>query len=371
MLMSDQLSMFEPPTLPDTGSVTSSPASAAGPMPSVSPAGPTIDPYGPAPVPVSRSVQRANGAVNQTNVTFGLFGSSLSESVDPRLSLESKSPRRKSLVTKEKDREYQITYRKRNRARDLARHARFRAHRKGVDFDLLRCLPELQARIGAGVCEISGLPFNLDGGRTWDSPSLDRIDPQRGYVYGNVRVVLHALNSAMGDWGEAKMLEIARAILNRRREASNALSERLGLRLQESLGTSGSPEYALTWNRKVTPSGHLYWQLAARARRTSGSGCSGWPTPVGNDDNKSVEAHLAMKARMGGNRTAITSLQVISQLAGWPSPHGKTAFGSPASTAKRGALNPAFSRWLMGYPAAWDDCAATAMPSSRKSRRSS
>jgi hypothetical protein len=42
--------------------------------------------------------------------------------------------------------------------------------------------------------------------------------------------------------------------------------------------------------------------------------------------------------------------------------------GSPAATAKRGQLNPAHSRWLMGYPPAWDACAGTAMPSSRKSR---
>lgn len=43
-----------------------------------------------------------------------------------------------------------------------------------------------------------------------------------------------------------------------------------------------------------------------------------WPTPVANDDNKTPEAHLAMKARMGGGRKAITSLQVMSNLSYWP-----------------------------------------------------
>ena len=39
-----------------------------------------------------------------------------------------------------------------------------------------------------------------------------------------------------------------------------------------------------------------------------------WPTPAANDDNKSPEAHMAMKARMlGGPRSTVTSLQVATK----------------------------------------------------------
>jgi len=263
------------------------------------------------------------------NGTSGLHGYTSSLSAGLPSSSESRSPRRRSLVTKQKDREYQQTYRKRNRARDLVRHARFRAHKTGASFDLMKFLPEIQARIDDGVCELSGLPFNLDGGRTWDSPSLDRIDPKAGYLYRNIRVVCHAVNSAMGDWGEAKMLEIARAILNRRREASNALSHKLGESLMKRLDGLGSPLYALTWSKKVTPSGHLYYRQAASAPRTSGSGSGGWPTPNTPSGGRSVSIdRMDATGRTVDGRKHTASLEHAVKFAGWPTPVVNDTTGS-------------------------------------------
>jgi hypothetical protein len=49
--------------------------------------------------------------------------------------------------------------------------------------------------------------------------------------------------------------------------------------------------------------------------------------------------------------------------------HGAAQNGQSAQTEKRGALNPEFVCWLMGFPPEWDACAPTAMPSSRKSQQ--
>ncbi|MDQ3125220.1 MAG: hypothetical protein M3Q74_06395 [Pseudomonadota bacterium] len=72
---------------------------------------------------------------------------------------------------------------------------------------------------------------------------------------------------------------------------------------------------------------------------------------MANDDNKSVAAHMAMKARMkGGPRNTITSLQVAVKDATseepirvWPT---MVANGA-------GKLSPSFVEPLMGFPAAF------------------
>ena len=68
----------------------------------------------------------------------------------------------------------------------------------------------------------------------------------------------------------------------------------------------------------------------------------------------------------GTTRTRLDQLPRQAAIA-----RGMTRSGSPAQTEKRGALNPALSRWLMGYPEGWDCCGATAMQSCRKPRKNS
>ena len=83
----------------------------------------------------------------------------------------------------------------------MVRGARTRAKQSGLEFDLDQHKHEIQKRVDAGYCELTGIPFNLNGGRTWDTPSLDRVVPEKGYVYSNVRVVCRAINCMLGNWG--------------------------------------------------------------------------------------------------------------------------------------------------------------------------
>jgi hypothetical protein len=101
------------------------------------------------------------------------------------------------------------------RAMCLIAGARVRCRNKGIHFGLDGFADELQQRIDAGRCELSGIAFDLSPGRKPTSPSLDRRDPAKGYTPENVRVICHALNAALGDWGEAGLAPILAAWMQR------------------------------------------------------------------------------------------------------------------------------------------------------------
>ncbi len=101
------------------------------------------------------------------------------------------------------------------RAMCLIAAARVRCRNKGIHFELDGFAEELQRRIDTGRCELSGAAFDLSPGRKATSPSLDRRNPDKGYTPENVRVICHALNAALGDWGEAGLAPILAAWMQR------------------------------------------------------------------------------------------------------------------------------------------------------------
>jgi hypothetical protein len=172
---------------------------------------------------------------------------------------------------------------------------------------------------------------------------------------------------------------------------SAALQSWLENRLQAGLGSSGSTVYPLTWKLRATPLGRQICALRASVRRISDRDCIGWPTPNAEDAKAGQsqapgreQSSLPRTANWAGWETPASrdyrhanaqSYQERSgtkkgeQLANQAVHSGPLPTGSHAETAKRGQLNPAHSRWLMGFPAEWDDCAPLVTRSSRKSPR--
>lgn len=101
---------------------------------------------------------------------------------------------------------------------------------------------------------------------------------------------------------------------------------------------------------------------------------AGWPTPVSRDHFPAHSAeYIAAKKAQGHGMSNLNDV-VVHQVSGAArfTASGQMLTGSDAGMESGGPLNPAHSRWLMGYPTVWCACAPTATRSTRtKARRSS
>lgn len=119
---------------------------------------------------------------------------------------------------KQYNKDYYYNRRMRALEWDILYRIRSRSKKQGIKFNLTRediVVPE--------VCPVLGIPLNRGGigikGARPDSPSVDRIRPELGYVKGNVRVISNRANTLKCD---ASIEELERVLQDLRSQLSQS-----------------------------------------------------------------------------------------------------------------------------------------------------
>jgi hypothetical protein len=96
--------------------------------------------------------------------------------------------------------------------------ARVRAKYSGLDFDLTN---DYVASLTPDTCPALGVPLSFGGtGRpVAESASIDRIDPAKGYVIGNVAVISRRANAIKSDATAEEIMRVAQWVATRMESA--------------------------------------------------------------------------------------------------------------------------------------------------------
>ncbi|MDU1757305.1 MAG: hypothetical protein E6816_22120, partial [Citrobacter sp.] len=110
-------------------------------------------------------------------------------------------------------------------------------------------------------------------------------------------------------------------------------------------------------------------KMAGRQSNLQDFAClAGWPTPAARDGKGGYQG-----GRMRHGKLSTDTLDVTAQIAGPArlTASGELLTGSFAEMESGGQLDPDHSRWLMGFPPEWENCAPTATPSMLKRQQRS
>jgi hypothetical protein len=190
-------------------------------------------------------------------------------------------------------------------------------------------------------------PASVDGPTRSDLPDGLMTEP----------VGLVPARAARGAWQEKGLAPTIRATFGLRGFASSssaALTRSLVSRLKVRLDGHGSTAFALTWKRVDMPSGRSVSLLRASGLPKGANGSGSWQTPTTRDGKgQSGRGNRLKRAKNGRMHVANLCDQLVD-------------IGRPDLVR-----STRFRCWLMGYPESWERVRATAMPSSRRSPRSS